>query len=227
MVGTSGHHPSHSETGQIGSESSKWRVDLKHFHSDQAFIPIISARVNNAADWQAGWKNAGRCVDETCASVSEHPAWQEQHGGTASRSVCISRYSAHTGWCLAPRQGAGVPQCQKAPLSVLALLFLCLLFPSLPPPLHPRLTLFCSLSLLPTLSSSLPSVTPHLFSPPASRPAAAAAASCRGQLLNTSLPSGKPGVSCSFVESGKSEPLSSIYFIFVSTAAKATRDGVR
>lgn len=49
----------------------------------------------------------------------------------------------------------------------------------------------------------------------------------RGQLFNTSLPSGKPGVSFSFEESGKSEPLSSIYFIFVSTTARAMRDGVR
>lgn len=48
--------------------------DLKHFYLDRAFIPIVSARVNDAADWQARREKRGRCADETCASVSEHSA---------------------------------------------------------------------------------------------------------------------------------------------------------
>lgn len=171
-----------------------------------------------------GWK-CGMCVHETlvCASACEHFTWHRQHSGKASRSVCINRYSAHADQCLDRRQRASAPECQTL-LSVLALLFPSVsLFP-----LRPRPTLLSAFSLLFSLLpphaffSSFPSVTPHLFSPPASHPSAIAPRS--GQLFNTSPPRQEGLVPCFFCppeEIQRSKPLSSMHFnLYKSEAEK-------
>lgn len=150
--------------------------------------------VHHVTAIKSGWmgRKCGMCAAETLvrASACEHFVWHRQHGGKALRSVCINRYSAHTDQWLDRRQGASAPECQNPAVCSRPPFFLCLSF--LSPP-SPDSLLF---SRLPhhVFFSSLPSVTPHLFSPPTPT----AAASRCGQLFNMSPPSGKSGVSFLF-----------------------------